>query len=382
MKGKTRYIFNPEHDLCLANGDMNFIPPFSALRFGRDCAGLTEWVEGNPDEPDMPDNDGESPKLSVENAVSAIVPWGWDPVLKRRLQREGVPDGLLPSDAELEEIRRLSCRTLAAEADAFVTCAVRNAEYCPERPVRAIIDPEKVEDFVNETEEVVLKAPWSGSGKGLRWARRGELSSNDLGWCRNVIAKQGCVMAERREKVVQDFAMLFRIGDCVDFEGYSLFWNENGIYKGNVLASDGWIRGRLASMIPPEVLDRTKEALTEFLAVNFTGHYRGYAGVDMFVYSPERRQSGEAPHFCLAPCVEINVRMTMGLLARRVYDRHLDRGLFRDGKYVLTVEYSPDPDRLREKLSSAVKILSPESLSANYGIGIYPFPDGQDHWNR
>ena len=55
-------IFNPEHDLCLANGDPNFVPPESALRFGRECAGLNSWIETG---------DG-------------IIPWGWDAVLKRR----------------------------------------------------------------------------------------------------------------------------------------------------------------------------------------------------------------------------------------------------------------------------------------------------------
>ena len=52
-------IFNPEHDLCLANGDPNFVPPESALKFGRDCAGLTSLIET-----------GEG-----------IIPWGWDAVL-------------------------------------------------------------------------------------------------------------------------------------------------------------------------------------------------------------------------------------------------------------------------------------------------------------
>ena len=38
----TKGIFNPEHELCLANGDPNFVPPESALRFGRDCAKILE----------------------------------------------------------------------------------------------------------------------------------------------------------------------------------------------------------------------------------------------------------------------------------------------------------------------------------------------------
>ena len=65
--------------------------------------------------------------------------------------------------------------------------------------------------------------------------------------------------------------------------------------------------------------------------------------------------SASAGSFRIAPCVEINARMTMGLLARRVFDRHLeyspDSGLrlVRDirsgsvpsGRFTLRMDYSP-----------------------------------------
>ena len=89
-------IFNPEHDLCMANGDANFVPPASALEFGKDCAGLTRWIDQSSD--------------------NEVVPWGWDAVLKRRLQKEGVPGSMLPSDADIAEIRRLSHRRNAVNA--------------------------------------------------------------------------------------------------------------------------------------------------------------------------------------------------------------------------------------------------------------------------
>ena len=61
----------------------------------------------------------------------------------------------------------------------------------------------------------------------------------------------------------------------------------------------------------------------------------------------------------------------MGLLARRLADRHLPRESFPDGKYVLTVEYSPDPARLAQRMSGAVKVLSTPSPDARYGVGIF-----------
>lgn len=202
-------IFNPEHDLCMANGDANFVPPFSALEFGRDCAGLTSYIQKA--------GDGE------------IVPWGWDAVLKQRLVKQGVPVSSLPSDEALDEIRRLSRRGIAADAGAFVNANVPNPLLRPDGFVKEVSSVEDAVSAVEEFSDAVFKAPLSGSGKGLRWARRGELSASDLGWCKNIIARQGSLMVEKRLEVVQDFAMLFHVGpsddsgNSVNFEGYSLF---------------------------------------------------------------------------------------------------------------------------------------------------------------
>ena len=35
-------IFNPEHDLCLANGTPHYMPPVSALRFAQQSASLMQ----------------------------------------------------------------------------------------------------------------------------------------------------------------------------------------------------------------------------------------------------------------------------------------------------------------------------------------------------
>ena len=68
----TKGIFNPEHELCLANGDPNFVPPESALRFGRDCAKILEIL-----------GDDSTPWPPV---------WGWDSVVRQKLLRNGVPE--------------------------------------------------------------------------------------------------------------------------------------------------------------------------------------------------------------------------------------------------------------------------------------------------
>ena len=41
---KQIYIFNPEHDLCIANGDENFVPPRSAVGFAKENMDLSEHL--------------------------------------------------------------------------------------------------------------------------------------------------------------------------------------------------------------------------------------------------------------------------------------------------------------------------------------------------
>ncbi|MGM9737150.1 MAG: hypothetical protein ACI3ZT_01900 [Candidatus Cryptobacteroides sp.] len=351
-------VFNPEHDLCLANGDPNFVPPESALKFGKDCSGLTSWIENG---------DG-------------IIPWGWDAVLKRRLLRRGIPDELLPTDAELDRIRELSHRRMAVKANDFIRAKLSEQGFGVYLPASAPViagDISEVETTVECFGDAVAKAPWSGSGKGLRWLRSGELSDSDIGWCRNVISKQGSVIVEKRECVRQDFAMLFRIfSGKVDYEGLSLFFNENGMYRGNVLASDRWILERLGQYVPEVLILNLKDLLLEFLEAEFAGRYSGYAGVDMFICDDG---SGGAR---LAPSVEINARMTMGLLARRLFDKHLDesgrpgRGdsasLPEDGRFVMRVEYSPSYEGLERRLEGAVSVLTQVAPDSQYAVAVFP----------
>lgn len=408
-----RYIFNPEHDLCLANGSPTFVPPESALKFGHDCRNIMENVLGQS-------GDGE-----------AIVPWGWDNVLKYNLLKAGTPEELLPSDEALEQIRSLSHRRTAIKAGKYIRERLKDsgpedsaatdsglAGFLVKDTPEEIDRPDMVNDFLEKHPNAVFKAPWSGSGKGLRWVRRNEFSHSDRGWCRNIIAKQGSVIAEQREDVVCDFAMLFQsTATGIIFEGYSLFDTDNGAYRSNILASDRYILAHLSRFIPENVLTAVRRQLTTFLKENFSGRYEGYLGVDMFICrantetdsvhgtdtfgkdnNPGRfiQTEDSQGKYLLNPCVEINARMTMGLLARKYFDRHMQQetipgypGAYNsaeccmeeavsdndkastDGRYRFSVVYAPDHATLRAQLAQAVRVLTEATESARYGIAVF-----------
>lgn len=299
------YLFNPEHDLCLANNDPNYVPPQAAYQYAKEHSDVLQWMQGLCPE-------------SEEDPLS-IVPWGWNKVLRCRLLKQGVSADRMPSEAQLDTIRELSHRRTAAQASAYVQTHLPQIEW-PPLPVFAE-SPEQVEQAAAQHKDWILKAPWSGSGRGLRWGR-GALLPTDRGWCKNTIASQGSVEVGARAKVVQDFAMLWRCHCKLEFVGYSLFSTKNGVYSENVMWTDSQIEKHLQKYIPLETLYLVRQTLGLFLSDTFVGKYDGFLGVDQFVYQIDER-------YLLHPAVEINVRMTMGLLAHNKVAQEMNASFFK-----------------------------------------------------
>lgn len=298
------FIFNPEHDLCLADGSGSFIPPAAIVEFAHKC----RWVE----------------RFMGDGVETSVVPWGWNRCLRERLLKEGVPAELMPDDEQLDFIRESSRRELALKLLEYLhsegDCA--DMQMIPAGYRIAARSIEEIEAFLQERGRVVLKAPLSGSGKGVRFVS-GELMETDRGWCRRTLQRQGAVIVEQRMEIVQEFAMLFEVEVLrVKFRGYSLFYSSNGAYKGNLLASDEYIERELGKYVPVEELRRVRSLVERFLQEKLQGKYTGFAGVDQFVaeIGPGEELSGRK--YLWNPAMEINLRMTMGLVARNIYDFH------------------------------------------------------------
>ncbi len=341
-------LFNPEHDLCIAAEEPNFIPPAAALEF----AGKCRWVERF--------------MVAPKGEEGKILPWGWNRYLRDKLLKEGVPAEELPSDEELVSIKKNSRREVAQELLEYLhtRCDAITLEGVPDGMEPMTVSPHyriiarsmpEVEEFLQKNGRVVLKAPLSGSGKGVRFVA-GELMETDKGWCRRVLQMQGSVIVEQRLDVVQEFAMLFEVsgGDAcgehgteVRFRGYSLFYASNGAYKGNLLASNGFIEEQLCRWIPRTVLLETREKVERFLQGKLQG-YRGFVGVDQFFYRAEAGPNDGLQRATEAgmeaanelqgkvfynPAVEINLRMTMGLIARNIYDFHKEKFSLGEGTH-------------------------------------------------
>ncbi|MBP5677156.1 MAG: hypothetical protein J6W88_01510 [Bacteroidales bacterium] len=316
-------IFNPEHDLCLAKGRAHYVPPRSAVEFARQDAGLMQVLY--PDAICCSVYDVAERLSTLSTPLSALTAWGWDAVVKYELIKRGVPKSLLPSDDEINTIRELQHRStvLPLQPD------------CHE--VRSI---EEMEGLLREREHWVMKAPWSGAGRGLRWVH-GSLTAIDRDWLLKTVASQRCVIAEPRRDVVADVALEYCVTDtrprqpqaaatpsnlegepvssvcgsssspklgegdrpegvveeCVLFIGYSYFKTGSGVYKENILWPDERIEATF-SLLP------IREQVERWLEENVWLRYRGPLGVDLMVCADGSIHVSE-----------INFRHTMGMVA-------------------------------------------------------------------
>lgn len=200
------YLFNPDQDLALASGEVNYMPPASARRMAEELALLPVWFADGPCSVLAPSAYNQSfleemldlfplpASLRTQaedfSEVRSVVPWGWNPALRKRLLSLGVPDAALPSMEDIGRLRDLSHRLQAVR---LLSGLQVDEVFCGESCyLTALAD---CRAFVESLECCLLKAPLSGSGKGLNWCK-GAFTPLIERWCARIIEQQGGVVGE------------------------------------------------------------------------------------------------------------------------------------------------------------------------------------------
>lgn len=322
------HIFNPEHEMALALNKNSFMLPHKIQEF-RMNMGFLPALWASDGDCVLVDDAAYAVKalsraavphadvLFVEDAAlrdmpfSGVEPWGWNKALCHRLLNARVCPDLLPSDHELERIRELANRRLTTEVLQHVRKTVGDT-VCGES--FSITDIAELNRLLTRYSRLVVKMPWSSSGRGLCYLDNMD-DMNKVSWIEKSIARHGMVMAEPRYQRVEDFAMEF-ISDGeghVDYCGLSVFCTENGNYAGNIIATEEEKQSRLTRYVPSQLIESVKVSLQNFFSAKFRNLYKGPFGVDMMIVT-----SDSGCGFKLHPCVEVNVRMTMGHVANSV----------------------------------------------------------------
>ena len=349
------HVFNPDHDIALAFGSERFTSPAAGRGLRNDLAFLPAfWAEDDDvvvvDDQTIAQNavrawgrcfpDVRFAALREMNilvghgssATWVVDPWGWNAAIRFQLLRAGVPEAVLPSPAQIASIRNLSHRQTAIPLLQGIVGTVEGT--IGERFVA--YEMGEVQEKVMQLSSAVVKAPWSSSGRGVRFVGP-VLTGSAGGFVKNVIERQGCVIVEPHYERLLDFGMEFYSDGegKASYAGLSLFETRNGAYLGNTLADEEEKRQRLSSYLPCAWLDEVREALLPRLGDMCKNVYDGPLGVDMMVVSTP---DGIRLH----PCVEVNVRRTMGHVALCVFARTSHRGMMRvvmeSGRYELRIE--------------------------------------------
>ena len=330
------HVFNPEHDLALASGLSNFTAPHAGRRLradlgylpalwaGEDDCVLVEHVEqARRAFSRLRARVGGSPRRFVDKSqlsrlsIDRVSPWGWDLALRAALIRYGVSPEACAGEAEIAAVRDYSHRRHAAEVLRRLLCHMPQDSFL-EAPVEAA-SLEAVEECMSRSSRLVVKAPWSSSGRGVRFID-GALSDYHRGWLRNTIAQQGSVMVEPFYSKVKDFGMEFEAlpDGQIRYLGLSLFDTRNGAYTGNIIASEEDKLETISRYIPVSLIYFVRAKVTDALRAVISGHYAGPFGVDMMILSNPDGQG-----FSVHPSVEINLRRTMGHVAIEMADASL-----------------------------------------------------------
>ena len=120
-------------------------------------------------------------------------------------------------------------------------------------------------------------------------------------------------MVEPLYTKVKDFGMeFFSDGEGhVTYLGLSLFHTSNGAYTGNIIATEQAKREIISHYLPTPLLDETQLRICQGLGSMFKDKYCGPFGIDMMVVKDVQRSTSNV-QYLLHPCVEINLRRTMG----------------------------------------------------------------------
>ncbi len=335
------HYFNPGHETAILLGKSNYTPPTNVRIMHHDLAGLPLWYAEAEDYVYVPE---ASLLSSYREELPLRLPTA-RPIDRDLLRKQAgelpelmaSPWGLsLPALHLFEQLQKEIHAPITVpkwKEDFVYLTGRKSAAYCLDR-LRTLLPNQPIPAtprFCNHIEEIkaylqhneapfVIKTPYSSSGRGVQWIHSHTLSEMDQKWILGALTKQGTVSIEQGLCNQQDFAMEFYSDGegMVQYQGLSIFQTEKGsAYSGNRLQRQEKMEDILTQWVSKEKLQKVKEAVTQVLKESYGSLYSGYMGVDMLIYQTADQQ------YAIHPCVEINMRYTMGMVALQLFRRLL-----------------------------------------------------------
>lgn len=350
------YLFNPTCEYAVANGNATWHPNRLLQKMESDLSLLPMYLAQQHDyvlTPDPPsDKFKESlqqfnidlPKFTSFDSASfksdlidipknRLLPWGWSPAAHKKLDplknNCSVDFQNSPVYNWKSEYREVYSKKFAKNILKTILTKYPHQNFIPESEFTQIATTQKqIEDLLKRWGKLMIKAPWSSSGRGLQTIRRTPIHPKVWEKIMGMIKDQGyCIVEPYRDKELDlAFQFLLEKGK-IRFLGFSNFSTDyKGQYNGNNL--NGLPNGLKSDMIefadhiPQHIIPSLIEVLEKS---DLAKNYEGIFGVDTLIFRDKKGMP------VVNPCMEINVRQNMGLLSLRFENLLIPetKGLFR-----------------------------------------------------
>ena len=355
------YYFNPTCEYAIANGDPAWHPNKILQKMETDLATLPLFLAKSDDcvivdkiPSELFINSLKKLGINVPRFITKkeakinqkftllkrnkLIPWGWSPAVHKIL---------LPLKASCShefknspvfnwqpKHRDLYSKKFASTILKTLLNEYANEHFIPKSQLTEVCTTQQeIEKLLGEWGEVMIKAPWSSSGRGLQPITKTPVHPKVWDKLLAIIKDQGYVIVEPYLNKVLDLAFLFEIiKGKIKFIGFSNFTTDyKGQYNGNRLNG-------LPNNLDNEVLEFThyvpKKIIPQLIEIleltELAKLYEGYIGVDTLIYRNEKNE------LKINPCLEINVRHSMGLLSLK-----LEKFIHSNKKGVYKTYYKP-----------------------------------------
>jgi hypothetical protein len=354
------HYFNPGHETAVLHASKHYQPAARQMQMQKDLAYLPAWYAGPEDfvgieqaltrdfQQDIqtfsrmakPVLLSELPENKADLYHQNIDLWGISPDSIYRFEKLSELYQLRWQIPEWKEAYRLlGSRFTAHTVLSHLLRTIPDIEQ--EILPQFCSTTDEIEEYVvRKNEKCLVKSPYSSSGRGLVWLPPEKLAQSERQIISGMLKKQSRVSIEKSLDKQMDFSMHFAIDQdkVTRFAGYSIFQtNHKGVYQKSRLSSQDVLEQAIHALIDPVLVSRVKNELIDNLQKHYAPHYTGTIGVDMLIY-----RSGNA--YRLHPCVEINMRKSMGYLAiclQNNYLHPLSKGSFQ-------IDYHSTPGALVE----------------------------------
>ncbi|MFV0506054.1 MAG: hypothetical protein ACK5L5_04990 [Bacteroidales bacterium] len=323
------FLFDPTCEMAIANSSPYYQPPQNIVHFTEQLSWLPSLLADSSDYliskhpysdrfvDALMDLRRNLPRIVEEGQqynFQRFIPWGWSPMIHHKYKsiKQMCDDAFfrMPNSQWNPEVQKYYERTFALTVcKELINIDMHKDGLIAQDELPIVVRSiTEFDEMLKRMHKAMIKLPLSSSGRGVLKVDTSSITENERGRVKKMIEAQSYIMLEKYLNIKAEFGMLFSYfeGEGLKFHGFSFTKTNNGRYCGNLV-------NRTPPSLSNSLLEGVRQELVPALTTQFKKHnlfdaYNGYFGVDACIYN-------ENGSLKINPCMEINLRMTMGHIA-------------------------------------------------------------------